>query len=111
MTFIISYVLVSIAAGLNALMDTIGDHVHFNASIFSNWKKEFWSKEISWQYAKKVFGWKYDGWHVAKSIMIICLVVAIVVFKPYYQWWVHFISIGLIWNGSFNLFYKIFNKK
>jgi hypothetical protein len=111
MAFIYSYILVLIAASFNALMDNLENQVAFNASIFKNWDKKFWCKEISWQYAKKIFGYKIDGWHLAKSMMICCLIGAIIIFKPWHQWWVHFISLGIIWNGSFDLFYKVFKSK
>lgn len=110
--FIASYILVFLAAILNAVMDTIADEPHFNKSIFKNWDKRFWSKEISWSFSKKIFNWKFDGWHVAKSLMIICLVGAIITFRVYHQWWVHFISFGVIWNVTFEFFYsKIFKAK
>lgn len=111
MPFIWSYVLIFWAAFFNALMDTLENAPAFNASIFKNWKKEFWLKEVSWKYAKKIFSWKFDGWHCAKSLMIFCLIGAMIVFRPHHQLLVHFISAGLIWNGSFNLFYKLFKNK
>lgn len=111
MIFLWSYGLVFIAAFFNAIMDTLENKVSFEASIFREWDIKFWRKDISWQYAKKVFGWKCDGWHLAKSSMIFCLVGAIIVFRPHHQLWVHFISMGLIWNLSFGIFYKLFKWK
>ncbi len=112
MTFIVSYILIFIAAFFNACMDAFENTPNFNESIFKNLDKRFWCKDVSWQYAKKLFGYKFDSWHLAKSAMIFCLVGAIVIYRPHHQWWVHFISMGIIWNVGFWLFYhKIFQVK
>jgi hypothetical protein len=112
MTFIVSYVLILLAAFFNACMDAFENTANFNESIFKNLDKRFWCKDVSWNYAKKLFGYKFDSWHLAKSAMIFCLIGAVIVYRPHHQWWVHFISMGLIWNATFFLFYhKIFRVK
>ncbi len=109
--FIASYILVFIAACFNAFMDTIGDEAHFINSIFRNWDKQFWSKEVSWRYAKKIFNYRVDGWHLCKSAMIFCLLGAVIIFRIHHEWWVHFISMGIIWNVTFEGFYRLFKWK
>lgn len=111
MMFLVSYGLVCLAAIFNACMDTCEDDVHFNKSIFKNLDPTFFCKSVSWQYAKTLLGYRFDFWHLCKSAMIICLVGAIIVFILHHQWWVHFISLGIIWNSTFTLFYhKILRK-
>jgi len=112
MIFLISYGLVIIAVFFNAIMDAVENTPNFNESIFKNLDKKFWCKDVSWQYAKKIFNYKLDAWHLSKSAMIICLAMAIVFFRPKHNWWVHLISIGLIWNMGFWFFYhKVFKVK
>lgn len=110
--FIISYVFMFIAAFFNACMDITEDDVHFNKSIFKNLSPTFFCKSVSWKYAKAIFKYRLDFWHLCKSAMIICLVEAIVVFRIHHQWWVHFTTFGIIWNVTFSLFYhKILRSK
>lgn len=112
MIFLWSYGLVFLAAFFNACMDAFENSPNFNESIFGNLDKRFWCKDVSCNHAKKVFSYKLDSWHLAKSAMVFCLVGAIVVFRPQHQWWVHFVGIGLVWNFAFWLFYhKIFRIK
>lgn len=97
------YILWFMAAILNAVMDRTGDSVAFNRSIFNHLDPKFWNKEISWQYAKKVFGWKADCWHIAKSGMIICLAASLLL--DGIKWW-EFPILGTLWNVTFNTFYN-----
>lgn len=106
MIFLVSYGLIFLAAAFNAIMDRTENAPAFNQSIFKNLDQTFWLKEVSWKYAKKIFSWKFDAWHLAKSSMIICFIGAVLVFHLKHQAWVHFISMGIIWNASFNLFYN-----
>lgn len=110
-TYIITYLLISMAAICNAAMDRTGDIAAFNKSIFQHRNTKFWCKEISWLYAKKFFGWKSDAWHIAKSLMIILLAFAMVFYKSTGYWYIDILLIGAAWNIPFNLFYnKIFKQ-
>ncbi len=105
-----SYVLIALAAILNALMDIV-ENENFRTSIFRNLNEKFWYKRESWKHARKIFGWKFDAWHVAKSGMIVCMALAVVLYTGVFPWWVDFLIFGAIWVVSFNLFYnKIFRK-
>jgi len=95
---------VFIAAVLNALMDRV-ENENFSSSVFRGLNPQWWYKRESWKHAKKVFGWKFDAWHVAKSSMIISLAFAIVLYKPVFGV-MDVLIIGAIWNGTFNLFYN-----
>lgn len=101
MEIITAYLLIILAALLNAVMDRTENIVAFNRSIFSHLDQKFWCKEISWQYATKIIGWKADAWHIAKSGMI-CLLIAIIFFHV--PWW-HYFILGVTWNVSFTFFY------
>lgn len=92
---------VFIAAVLNALMD-IMENENFNTSILKNLNPKFWYKRESWKWAKRIGGWKFDGWHVAKSMMIMVLLWAAA--EDVVQW----VLMGIVWNVTFNLSYKLF---
>lgn len=110
--FLWSYIFVALAAIMNSFMDAFENTPNFNESIFRNLDKKFWCKDVSWQYAERVFGYKLDGWHFAKTLMIVFVAGAIINFRPVHQFWVHLITIGVIWNVVFWLFYhKLFKVK
>lgn len=112
----IAAICIVLAAICNAVMDKISHH--FSTSVFAKLDPKFWDPSVSWKVAKRVFGWKFDAWHVAKSGMIVLLCVAVVlhqsptaVFGFKVHWSIEFLIAGAIWNGVFNLFYnKIFAK-
>lgn len=101
---------IAISAAFNAVMDRIENENFYN-SVFRDMNERFWYKRISWQYAKKVFGYKIDAWHLAKSAMIICFAFSLK-YAMYLPFVVSFITVGVVWNVSFYLFYhKIFYRK
>lgn len=101
MEYIIAYTLIILAALFNAVMDRTENVVAFNRSIFNHLDQKFWCKEISWKYAKKIFGWKADAWHIAKSAMI-CLLIGLIFFRV--EWW-HYFLLGATWNVVFTFCY------
>ena len=102
-----SIILIIIAAILNAFMDII-ENENFRNSIFHEYNPLFWYKRESWKSAKKYFGWKFDAWHIAKSLMLASLILAIIFYKSILGLYDIFIF-GLVWNLTFNIFYnKIF---
>jgi hypothetical protein len=117
----ISLILIILSAFFNAVMDATENENYFE-SIFRNRNQKFWYKRISWQYAKKIFGYKVDAWHLSKSCMIICALAAVYCEQFSNQMWhtgIRFLDIGIdiciagaIWNLSFKLFYhKLFKVK
>lgn len=100
----LSSFLVILAAIFNAVMDRLENETFFT-SIFKHENERFWYKRESWKYAKRVFNYKIDGWHLAKSAMIICLCLAIVFYTPMFGW-IDFVLFGLLWNLTFNIFYN-----
>ena len=106
-----TFLLIFIAAALNAVMDAI-ENENFFESIFSDMDKSFWYKRDSWRSTKKVFGYRFDAWHIAKSLMIILMVLAAIFYDPVYGELYDFAICGVLWNFSFWLFYhKIFGVK
>jgi len=100
----ISLILIIIAAFLNSVMDRL-ENENFHVSVFKNLNQNFWYKRVSWKYAKKIFGWKLDAWHYAKSLMIISICLAVALYNPFIPV-IDFIIFGIAWNTTFNLFYN-----
>lgn len=102
---IIPYILFAVAAILNAFMDTSVDH--FGESVFNRLNPNFWAMQISWKYCRTILGYHIDAWHIAKSLMVGCIIAAIISYKHINK--IHDISDLLIfigiWNAFFNLFY------
>ena len=106
----ISFILIFIAAFFNAVMDAV-ENENISESIFKKYKPAFWYKRTSWKTATRIFGYKFDAWHLAKSMMIICFCAAAVLYKPV-TGYLDVLIMGAIWNFSFYLFYhKIFGIK
>jgi len=99
----VSSVFIILAAICNALMDRV-ENENFDVSIFKNLNQRFWYKRESWKYAKKIFGWKADAWHISKSAMVVSLVFAIILYLPMFGV-LDFIIFGLLWNLTFYAFY------
>jgi hypothetical protein len=98
-------IFVGIAAILNAVMDSI-ENEHVYATIFKNKNPAFWHKRYSWDKAKKIGGWKFDAWHVAKSLMIFSLCAAVVFYKQIWNPLIDYSIAGGTWIITFNLFYN-----
>jgi hypothetical protein len=103
-----SSLFVMLAAIFNALMDRV-ENENFDNSIFKNLNQKFWYKRESWKYAKKIFSYKIDCWHLSKSAMIIFLCLAIIFYSPVFRI-LDFVLFGTIWNLTFSLFYNVLFK-
>jgi hypothetical protein len=105
----IIYGLIIIAATANALMDTITHHM--SSSIFRSKDPNFWDPQVSWR-GKKFLGiMVLDAWHIAKTIMLHCLFLSIVIsslFPGVIYWWEYFV-IYFVWGTVFESFFtKLF---
>lgn len=105
-----------LACFFNAVMDVTENAPNFNESRLKKFPVQFWLKEQSWKYAPKIFGWKADAWHIAKSCMIICFILSAIFFDlPVEKWQdiaLYLIVGGVAWNAGFYIFYhKLFNVK
>jgi len=110
----ITLILFFLAAIFNACMDAFENSPNFNESIFKGLNKKFWCKEVSWQYAKKIWGYKFDSWHLSKSMMILYIIGAILAFDlPINRWQdvaLYILIYGFIWNVTFWFFYHVIFK-
>jgi len=120
---VISIVFIFIAAALNAFMDRIETIIAFDKSIFHKLDTRFWCKSISAHYVIFLPMTKYraDAWHIAKTLMLLCIGLAIVCYSPIVEvFGISFIDMFLdiilltwiSWICSFNVFYNhIFKRK
>jgi len=101
-------------AGLcNAFMDSV-DEGHFSNSIFRNWNPRFWYRWESWKYAKRIFSYPVDAWHLAKSLMWTSISLGAIAYHKYgpmFNSYLDFLIIGLIIMLTFNVFYNHIFKK
>ena len=95
----IAATLILLAAICKAIADTIAHHK--STSIFK--RSKFWSNG-----GKMLPGTKYrfDGWHLSNSGMIICFIVAAVLHDPILAWYWEILIGGAVFNLVFNLFYN-----
>jgi hypothetical protein len=97
MVIFIDAILISFAGVCKAVADTIAHHL--DTSIFRH--SNFWVNG-----GKIIFGkYKFDGWHIANSLMIMAFITAIC-FPADLQWYWIISGGGLIFNLTFNLFYN-----
>jgi len=101
----VSCLFIFFAAIFNAIMDSV-ENERIVKTVFHSLNAKFWYKRLSWNYVPKTFGYKWDAWHMAKSLMIISLCLAVVTYHSIFNLWADFAIFGLIWNGTFNLFYN-----
>jgi hypothetical protein len=94
------YIIIALAAVFNAVMDLL-ENENFFESFFARFNQQFFYKRESWKYAKKILGYKVDGWHIAKSVAICLLLI------PAAENWIQWLALGLIWNLVFVGSYKL----
>ena len=89
--------LIILAAICKAVADTIAHH--FDTSVFRHSK--FWVNG-----GKIIFGkYKFDGWHLSNSMMIVAFITSLC-FNSGLQWYWVIFGGGVIFNLTFNLFYN-----
>lgn len=108
------WIISAILAGFfMAVMDAT-ENENVGESIFKNLNPKFWHKRESWKYAKKVFGYRFDAWHISKSFMIASFL-SIPVFYWHFPWFrldefwgdlaIFLLQGGFIVGGAFVSFY------
>lgn len=107
MTYLI---FIALSAVFNAVMDGVENENFHESRILRDLNPRFWYKRESWKYCRKIFGYHVDAWHIAKSLMIICVAAAVLccIRNNVADKWlliVHFLLIGIVWNSTFKLFY------
>jgi len=105
----------ALAAGMNAVMDTLVHH--FSTSIFAGLNDQWWNPAISWMNKYNYsFPWNItqisDAWHLFKMLMIITIMYTFIftgrrVVITWGRLLVYTILYGLAWNLSFNIFYDV----
>src|ERR1044072_4898033 len=95
----VSLIFFFLAGVFNAFMDSI-EEGHFQNSIFSKLDPKFWYKWESWKWAKTIFGYRFDAWHIAKSLMWTSVSLGAVMYGlngPIFSPWpLDFLAIGLL---------------
>jgi len=128
-----SLILLIFAGFFNAIMDTL--FTHYSSSIFKNLNPLFWNPEVSWQnkwaqpfpqpyepkwyyfcwpppykerfpYSSTIFVWMTDAWHLSKSLMLACIMGAVVLYKPIFGGWLDFWLYYGAFTFTFTMFYS-----
>lgn len=120
--------LIALSAAANAVADTLENEVAFNASVFYKKDKTFWLKSVSWYYAKKIFTYKIDAWHLFESFQVLILLLIPFLSLLFGVWWSNrynlasglmptgllvllYLLLGWIYNLVFNFTYKRLKRK
>jgi hypothetical protein len=96
-----------IAGFLMAVMDSV-ENENISKTVFNKLNQKWWSKRESWKHVKFIPFTKYrlDAWHLAKSLLILCVGLTSVFFSSITPWWyIDVIIIASIITVSFVLFY------
>lgn len=110
-----------LAAFFNSCMDAFENTPNFDESIFKHLNKKWWCKDVSCNYVKTFLGYRPDAWHLSKTGMIFCFVGAVIssVFAGMsgiaygvnrFDVIAAITVLGIIWNGTFMLFYNLIFK-
>jgi hypothetical protein len=91
---------IALAAIFKAIADKLAHH--FGKSIFRKLNPKWWNPNESWKYVGflPLSKYRYDGWHIANSLMIVCFCVAAFGFT------LKMLGSGIIFILVFNLFYN-----
>jgi hypothetical protein len=122
-----------LAAGiLNAVMDKIA--FNYKSSIFKDLNPRFWDVKQSWKnqwkwplqpytgwyyfglytprykenfpYSNTFLVWATDAWHLAKALMLGCIMLGIVFYSPMFGWFIDAVVYYCIFTLAFTYFYS-----
>ena len=122
-----------LAAGiLNAVMDKIA--FNYKSSIFKDLNPRFWDVKQSWKnqwkwplepytgwyyfglytprykenfpYSNTFLVWATDAWHLAKALMLGCIMLGIVFYSPMFGWLIDAVVYYCIFTLAFTYFYS-----
>ena len=122
-----------LAAGiLNAVMDKIA--FNYKSSIFKDLNPRFWDVKQSWKnqwkwplepytgwyyfglytprykenfpYSNTFLVWATDAWHLAKALMLGCIMLGIVFYSPMFGWFIVAVVYYCIFTLAFTYFYS-----
>jgi hypothetical protein len=116
---IVCVLIVVLSAAANGVADRLENEVAYNSSIFATWNRRFWLKSVSWVYAKKIFTYKIDGWHLVESFQVLLLLIALILpwvmplerKGPIWAVIVLYCTLGVLYNITFNWVYKKLGRK
>lgn len=107
----LSLLFFSLIVFFDAVCDAL-ENENFFESIFRNFNQKFWYKRVSWQFAKKIFNYKLDAWHISKSLKVGCIILSMQTYSEIIGFWQDLLIYGTVWIFLFWLFYnKIFRVK
>ena len=115
-----SIIFITLAAIFNAVMDTLS--FRYNTSIFSNYPqwKQYLDPSVSWENKYKngdpaqgprFFGsetflvFLTDGWHLSKTLMILCFSSAAVAYTPLLGSWCDVLLFYTLFGTVFQIFF------
>lgn len=94
-----------VAAIFKAVADTLQHH--FSSSVFKSSNPNFWNPNESWKYARRVFSYPVDAWHLSNSFMIVAFILAAISHHQVIMtWWVECLLDGIVFILVFNFFYN-----
>jgi hypothetical protein len=104
------YILFTLAAIFNAIMDTL--LWHYPTSVFKKLNEKWWNPMVSWQFQKNFLGIvRLDAWHLAKYGMLACFSFIAEYAHPVFIFW-HIPLFFIVWCIGFELFYsKLLRRK
>ena len=116
----ISIVLLIFAGICNSFMDAL--KTRYLKSIFQTWKNQMWvNPAYSWPNKWKnglkengerfpgsstVFVWVTDLWHLAKMLMLVSIMFAVVLYDPIVAWWIDWFILYCSFTIPFEIFYS-----
>jgi hypothetical protein len=101
----VSYLLVALAASIDAILDSLKDH--FSVSIFKGLNPNFWNPNVSWATSFTALGVHWDAWHLTKFGLLASIFLAIQFSKQVaIKWWINILIYFAIWWIFFEVFYS-----
>ena len=128
----ITLILLLTAGILNAVMDKIA--FNYKSSIFKDLNPRFWDVKQSWKnqwkwplepytgwyyfglytprykenfpYSNTFLVWATDAWHLAKALMLGCIMLGIVFYSPMFGWFIDAVVYYCIFTLAFTYFYS-----
>lgn len=102
----ISLILIFLAAFFNAVMDKTKDTIQYNSSQFRGLNPYFWDDSMWMGKFVPFTRYKFNAWHVSKSLMLFCLLAVPFFYKPILGK-LDYLLFGIEWILVFNLFYNL----
>lgn len=106
-----------------SIMDTLNNH--FEDSYFNKLNPNFWNKTISgvnkWKNRDPKQGERFlfsstllvfvtEGWHLAKFLMLKCMVLSIVLYTPIFTWYYDALITATTYGTIFTIFYFLYER-